>query len=88
MVGLTGQDGEIPYHYRYDPFGRTMNQGTEENARTYKFGGEFYDSEIGLYKQGLRFYDPELGRWTQRDPLDQVTEPRQSNRYAFAGRMR
>ena len=43
------------------------------------------DSEIGLYKQGLRFYDPKLGRWTQKDPLDQVTEPRQSNRYASAG---
>jgi len=72
--------------YRYDPFGNTLSEGTAEQvSNPFKYGGEFYDSELTLYKQGMRFYDPRLGRWTQKDPLDQVTEPRQSNRYAFAG---
>jgi len=86
VVGLTDQDGTVANRYRYDPFGNTMNQGTEETvSNPFRFGGEFYDSQIKLYKQGLRFYDPRLGRWTQRDPLDQLTEPRQSNRYGFVG---
>jgi len=86
VVGLTRQDGSVSNRYRYDPFGNTMNQGTEEpDPQPFKFGGEFYDSDIKIYKQGLRFYDPELGRWTQRDPLDQVTEATQANRYGFAG---
>lgn len=33
----------------------------------------------------MRYYDPKNGRWTQKDPLDQVTEPRQSNRYTYSG---
>ena len=43
------------------------------------------DSETGLYHQGLRYYDPSLGRWTQKNPLNLFQDPRQVNRYVYAG---
>jgi len=86
VVGLTDQNGSVLNRYRYDPFGNRMDEGTTEAvSNPFRFGGEYYDSQIQLYKQGLRYYDPELGQWTQRDPLDQLTSPTQANRYAFVG---
>ena len=38
-----------------------------------------------LYHYGQRYYDPTTGRWTQTDPLDQIADFTQANRYTFAG---
>jgi RHS repeat-associated protein len=52
--------------------------------------GEFgyaggYRSVGGMYHFGQRFYDPAVMRWTQMDPLDQIGDLREGNRYSYAG---
>lgn len=39
----------------------------------------------GLYHYGARYYNPTTARWTQPDPLDQIGDLRQANRYSYAG---
>lgn len=54
-------------------------------ANPIRFQGQHLDSQTGLYKMGLRYYDPTIGRWTQKDPLNLYQDPKQANRYAYAG---
>jgi RHS repeat-associated protein len=39
----------------------------------------------GLYHYGARYYNPTTARFTRQDPLNQVDDLRQANRYAYAG---
>lgn len=84
VMALTREDGSVSARYRYDPFGNVHEDSFDNVPNPFRFAGEHLDQGTRLYKIGARYYDPRLGRWTQRDPLDQVTEPRQSNRYGYA----
>jgi RHS repeat-associated protein len=39
----------------------------------------------GLYKMGARYYEPALGRFTQQDPIVDLLNPKQWNRYVYVG---
>ena len=83
VVGVTDGAGKLAATYRYGPFGE-LASSTGSVVNAWRFAGEYQDTG-GLYKIGERYYDPTLGRWTQQDPLRQVTDPTQVNRYPYAG---
>jgi RHS repeat-associated protein len=87
---LTNEQGEGAVRYRYEPYGRLASEtpfttGGPVPYNPILLGGQYLDRSTGLYKQGLRYYDPSVGRWTQKDPLNLFQDPKQGNRYAYAG---
>lgn len=84
VVGLTDAAGNMAARYRYDPFGTVQSQ-TGTLANPLRFAAQELHGTLGLYKMGERWYDPKLGRFTQQDPLNQALDPRQANRYLYAG---
>jgi RHS repeat-associated protein len=50
-------------------------------------GGNIGETSIAnrLYHFGSRYYDPTTGRWTQQDPLSQLTSVAQSDKFGFVG---
>ena len=77
--------------------GRANPRGRRRRQSPWRFQGQLLDRETGLYKMGHRYYAPTIGdsvdgtsqaavdRWTQVDPLNQFQDPRQANRYVYAG---
>ncbi|MDP8942549.1 MAG: RHS repeat-associated core domain-containing protein [Actinomycetota bacterium] len=88
VVALTDGSGAVDRRFTYkDPYGEDVpEQVIDSGSKTtpYRFAGEYLDTETGLYKIGQRYYAPTLGRWTQRDPVDQIADPRQANPYLYA----
>lgn len=85
ITALTDAAGTVTRRHVYnDPYGEDVTS-TGTTPSVYRFAGEYLDQETGLYKIGARYYDPTLGRWTQRDPVSQPTDPRQTNAYTYAG---
>ncbi len=85
IVALTDANGNESRRHTYrDPFGEDVHS-TAGTYNPWRFAGEYYDSETGLYKIGARYYAPTLGRWTQRDPINQMADPREANQYAYVG---
>jgi RHS repeat-associated protein len=83
-MALTDAAGDlVGQPYRYEPYGEGVSGPAVANP--IRFQGQYLDSQTGLYKMGLRYYDPTTMRWTQKDPLNLFRDPRQANRYAFAG---
>lgn len=83
-VALTDSNGGLTTRYRYEPYGQQI--GTPSGpAMPWRFAGQYLDTETSLYKMGLRFYDPGTMRWTQKDPLNLFQDPKQGNRYSYAG---
>ncbi len=85
ITGMTDANGALVAEYRYDPYGWVIYEksGSPYNPWRFKSG---YQSQTTLhYKFGHRWYDPQTGRWTQADPLEQPTKPRDWNRYTYAG---
>jgi RHS repeat-associated protein len=82
-----GRLGALENSYEYDPYGnQTASTGTLSNY--FKFAGGFSlaDRSGGdLYHFGARYYDPATGRWTQIDPLDQIGDLTEANRYLYVG---
>ena len=82
-MSLTDANGNETSSYSYDPFGiRVAGAGGAEAMFQFASG---YRMPNGLYHFGQRYYDPVIGRFTQQDPLDQVADLRQANRYIYAG---
>ena len=86
---LTDETGTAVRKFNYEPYGAdiavTPPNGILWTTQTpLKFAGGERDA-TGLYHFGQRYYDPAIGRWTQRDPLNQIRDPQQANRYAYAG---
>jgi RHS repeat-associated protein len=83
VVGLTDSSAHLVNQYAYDPYGnKTTNTTTVANP----FGfGAGYTTVSGLSHFGARYQNPTDGRWTQQDPLNQITSLTQANRYAYAG---
>lgn len=85
VVELADVNGATLNTYTYEPYGADLSTtGTTSNYL--KYAGGFDTTGQGrLYHFGQRYYDPLIGRWTQQDPLDQVGDLREANRYAYAG---
>jgi RHS repeat-associated protein len=85
VVELTDVNGATLNTYTYEPFGADLSTtGTTSNYL--KFAGGFDTTGQGrLYHFGERYHDPLIGRWTQQDPLDQVGDLREGNRYVYVG---
>jgi len=84
VVAVTGSTGAVVSTYKYDPYGKqTSTTGTIANP--WRFAGQYYDATTGLYKMGQRYYNPANARWTQQDPIRQIADQRQSDRYPYAG---
>jgi RHS repeat-associated protein len=82
-VALTDSSGAVANSYKYDPYGALAgSSGTVPNP--FKFAGG-HDTGQGVYHFGARQYDPALARWTSADPLDQIGDLQQANRYSYAG---
>jgi RHS repeat-associated protein len=84
VEALTNAQGGVVDTYRYEPYGKALGSSSGP-SNPIRFQNQFLDAQTGLYKMGLRYYDPPVARWTQRDPLNVFQDPRQANRYAYAG---
>lgn len=82
-VSLTDANGIETSSYSFDPFGNRVG-GAGGTEAMFEFAGG-YRMANGLYHFGQRYYDPVTGRFTQQDPLDQIGDLRQGNRYLYAG---
>jgi len=82
---LIGTDGLVKNHYTYGPFGKMRDpECTETVENTFKFTGQFFDSEIGQYYMRARQYDPQLMRFTGRDSIKgNYKEPMTLHRYLY-----
>jgi RHS repeat-associated protein len=81
-IGLTDASGALARTYSYTPDGQDTATGSGPSALVRFAGGHLVD---GLYHFGARYYQPTTARWTQQDPLNQVGDLRQANRYTFVG---
>ena len=83
ILALTDSAGNTANTYSYDPYGQTTSStGSTANVWGYAQGEQIPG---GLYHFGQRDYDPSTSRWTQQDPLLQITDPNQADRYSYAG---
>jgi len=67
VTALTNVSGKIVDFYTYDVWGRPTTT-YETVAQPLRYGGYWYDREMGWYWAGVRSYDPTLKRWLQPDP--------------------
>jgi RHS repeat-associated protein len=81
-IALTDSTGTIVRSYAYDPDGKATSTGSGATTDL-KFDGGHQIG--GLYHYGARYYDPSTARWTQQDPLTNLGDLTQANRYSFAG---
>jgi RHS repeat-associated protein len=70
-------------HYTYEPFGQTIESGgTLDNS--FRFTGQYFDSEIEEYYLRARQYNPRIGRFISRDPVfGKSHQPLTLNRYLY-----
>ena len=98
VIGLLNSSGALVQSIRYGPYGEntTASGSTSYTATNDAFlfqggyhlaGGNAGTGNVpnNLYHYGARYYDPTTGRWTQQDPINQISDPNQADRYAFVG---
>jgi RHS repeat-associated protein len=72
-------------NYSYDPYGQTLTAtGTQNALNPYLYAGGYNDPTSPQLKFGQREYNAQVGTWSQQDPLDQINNVSQSNRYSYA----
>lgn len=84
-LALIDSSGTVATRYSYEPYGKATSTSTT-NTR-WRFANGYLSSAAGdsLIQFGERYYDPKTARWTQQDPLSQLSDLRQANRYSYAG---
>jgi len=77
--------GNLANHYTYDPFGQLFaTEFAETVSNSFRFTGQYYDSEIDQYYLRARQYDPHLYRFTGRDLIDgKFEEPLTLHKYLY-----
>ena len=77
--------GNVKNHYTYDPFGELFaTEFAETVSNSFRFTGQYYDSEIKQYYLRARQYDPHLYRFTSRDPVfGEFQEPLSLHKYLY-----
>ncbi|MBS2938515.1 RHS repeat-associated core domain-containing protein [Nocardioides sp. J2M5] len=83
-------NGQNTFGYNYDPYGVptiTNNPGGSAITQNpYTFAGTgVKDRTTGWVHYAARYYSPVTGTWTQQDTLDAPLDPKNANRYAYAG---
>ncbi len=64
-----------------------LRRSTGSLPNLYCFGATYgaYTDPIGLLKIGQHYYNPSIGRSAQQDPVLHLSDPKQWNRYIYAG---
>ncbi len=70
VVAVTNISGTVVDHYAYDVWGRLI-AASEQVPQRLRYGGYWWDQELGWYWVSVRYYDPVLERWLQPDPSQQ-----------------
>ena len=85
---LSDMSGTVTATYRYDAYGRLLNQtGVTENPYLYR--GEQYDPETDSYYLRARYYQPEVGRFLSTDPVEgDISDPMTLHRYLYGNNVR
>ena len=68
---IMDQSGAVVWSGDYKPFG-SVNAGVADFGNSFRFPGQYYDTEAGLHYNWHRFYDPKLGRYLTPDPIGLV----------------
>jgi RHS repeat-associated protein len=79
--------GAVKAYLTYNPFGETLeNSGPFLMVTSFRFAGQYYDTETGQYYLRARQYDPYIGRFTTRDLIDgKFEEPMTLHKYLYCG---
>jgi RHS repeat-associated protein len=90
QVAALTDDADQAWTTRYAPYGQqnVTSGDTTDQWRLNPYGfktGVQGASTAKFTKYGYRWYLPGLGAWTQRDTLDAPLDPKNANRYAYAG---
>jgi len=85
IIKPDGLYGSLANHYTYAPFGELFpTEVSETVSNSFRFTGQFYDSEIAQYYLRARQYDPHLYRFTGRDLIDgKFEEPLTLHKYLY-----
>jgi RHS repeat-associated protein len=86
VLHLMDTAGNFVANYAYDPYGQLtgISGGTVAVNNPFRYVSAYQDG-TGLYHMGARYYDPATGRFTQQDPHFNPLDPKQWNRYTYAG---
>ena len=76
-TGLTDVTGAIVRRYVYDPDGNATSPGSGASTDLRYAGGHVVG---GYYHHAARYYHPDTMRWTQQDPLNQISDLAEANR--------
>jgi len=76
------QSGNLTSTYNYDVDGNADKLGTGPTSVFKYAGGQTIG---GLVHFARRYYDPATATWTQPDPLEQIADLSQANRYLYVG---
>jgi RHS repeat-associated protein len=82
---VTDGSQNIVVSYVYEGFGKVVGQ-SGGGGGPYQFCGLWgyrNDQDAGLLHVGARYYEVETGRWVQKDPLDNVINPKNLNKYVY-----
>ncbi len=76
---------QLVNHYTYNPFGQLFaTEFAETVSNSFRFTGQYYDSEINEYYLRARQYSPHIGRFTARDLVDgKFEEPLTLHKYLY-----
>jgi RHS repeat-associated protein len=66
---MTNESGTVVWKADYKPFGEAVVDPSSTVVNSFRFPGQYYDSETGLHYNWNRYFDPNLGRYLTADPI-------------------
>jgi RHS repeat-associated protein len=84
VISMVDNSCNIVGTYKYDVFGNITAQSSGQ-INTYKYNGEYSESETGLIFLRNRYYDPSIGRFIIKDYFSgSKSNPKSINSYVYA----